>query len=211
MGRVIIFGAAGRTGRAAVGEAVRRDHRVTAVVRDPAAHPDLTADGVVLTAGDVTVPADVARLAVGHDAAIVAVYDPRAQPEAFFTMAAAAVLDGLRVAAVHRLVMVGLASVLPTAAGPLLMDTADYPQDYRSFYLGHAAGADALRRAATDVDWLLISPAGDFDHGAARAHRYRTAAADAASRISHADFALALLDESDAPRHHRVHVGVEAY
>ncbi|MFB7032347.1 MULTISPECIES: hypothetical protein [unclassified Streptomyces] len=32
----------------------------------------------------------------------------------------------------------------------------------------------------------------------------------AAGRISHADFAIALLDEIDAPRHHRTHVGVEA-
>ena len=89
------------------------------------------------------------------------------------------------------------------------MDTPGYPQEYRSFYLGHAAGTDVLRAAATGLDWLVVSPAGDFDHGGARTGRYRTAPADAASRISYADFAIALLDEIDAPRHHRTHLGVE--
>jgi uncharacterized protein len=50
-------------------------------------------------------------------------------------------------------------------------------------------------------------PAGDVDHGGARTSRYRTALADAAGRISYADFAIALLDEIDNPRHHRMHVG----
>ncbi|HEX2312530.1 MAG TPA: NAD(P)H-binding protein, partial [Thermomonospora sp.] len=43
MGKIIVFGAGGRAGRAAVAEAVRRGHEVTAVVRDPARHPDLAA------------------------------------------------------------------------------------------------------------------------------------------------------------------------
>jgi hypothetical protein len=107
------------------------------------------------------------------------------------------------------LVVVGLASILETASGVKLMDTPGYPQEYRSFYLGHATGTDAFRAAATTLDWLAISPAGDFDHGGARNVRYRTARADAASRISYADFAIALLDEIDAPRHHRTHLGVE--
>ena len=37
-----------------MGEARRRDHRVTAVVRDPATYRDLAADGVDIVAGDVT-------------------------------------------------------------------------------------------------------------------------------------------------------------
>ncbi|MET8046846.1 hypothetical protein ABZU75_04530 [Streptosporangium sp. NPDC005286] len=52
-------------------------------------------------------------------------------------------------------------------------------------------------------------PAGDFDHGGDRTGRYRTAPADADSRISYADFAIALLDEIDTPKHHRTYLGVE--
>jgi len=210
MSKVVIFGAGGRAGRAAVGETHRRGHQVTAVVRDPARYADLATGGVHLLAGDVTDASSVARVAQGHDAAISAVYDADAQPDAFFPAASNALLDGLARASVGRLIVVGLASVLETASGVALMDTPGYPQEYRFFYLGHAAGTDALRAAATELDWLVVSPAGDFDHDGARTGRYRTATAEAGSRISYADFAIALLDEIDTPKHHHAHLGVEA-
>jgi putative NADH-flavin reductase len=199
MSRIVVFGAGGRAGRAAVHEARLRGHEVTVVVRDPAKYPGLGA-----VAGDVTDAESVARLSAGHNAAISAAYDPGAQPGVFFTSAAGALTEGL---GVERLLVVGLASVLETAAGTLLMDTPGYPQEYRQFYLAHAAGADALREAA--IDWLIVSPAGDFDHEGTRTGRYRTAPAEESSRISYADFAIALLDEIDTPKHHRAHIGVE--
>lgn len=146
-----------RAGRAAVGEAHRRGHQVTAVVRDPAKYADLATDGVHLVDGDVTDASSVARVALGHDAAISAVYDADAQPDAFFTGATRALLAGLARAGVGRLIVVGLASVLRTASGMALMDTPGYPQEYRFFYLGHAAGTDTLRAAATGLDWLVGS------------------------------------------------------
>lgn len=208
MGRIVVFGAGGRAGRAAVDEARRRGHQVTAVVRDPGGY-GAPVEGVRLTAGDVTDADGVARVAAGHDAAISAVYDPAAEPCAFYTAAAGALLDGLPRAWVDRLISVGLASVLPTEGGVALMDTPGYPQEYRSFFLAHAAGVRVLSTAATGVDWLVASPAGDFDHGGARTGRYRWAAADAASRVSYADFAVALLDEIDNPTRSRTHLGVE--
>jgi putative NADH-flavin reductase len=206
MTNIVIFGAGGRAGRAAIEEAGRRGHQVTAVVREPARHADLAA---TVVAGDVTDMQSVARVASGgHDVAINAAVDLAAPPGVFFRAAAQALLGGLAQAGVGRLVVVGLASILATADGTLLMDTPGYPQDYRSFYLGHAAMKDALD--AGDLDWLVVSPAGDFDHGGPRTGRHRWAAADAASRISYADFAVALLDEIATPTHHRTQLGVEA-
>jgi len=210
MGQIVVFGAGGRAGRAAVAEARRRGHQVTAVVRDPGGHSSLSGDGVHLTAGDVTDGDSVARVAAGHDAAISAVYDTAAEPGTFYTGAARALLDGLARAQVTRLLVVGLASTLETEHGIALMDTPDYPQEYRAFYLGHAAGMQVLRTATTGVDWLVVSPAGDFDHSGARSGRYRAATADADSRITYADLAIALIDEVDTPAHHRTHLGIEA-
>lgn len=83
MSRIVIFGAGGRAGRAAVAEACQRGHEVTAVVRDPAKHRGLAAGGVRLVSGDITDGDSVTRVAQGHDAAIHAAADLGAQPESF--------------------------------------------------------------------------------------------------------------------------------
>ncbi|MFI7040299.1 NAD(P)-dependent oxidoreductase [Microbispora rosea] len=202
---IVIFGAGGRAGRQAVAEARRRGHRVTAVVRDPAGHGDL--GDVRVVAGDVTDPVSVERAAAGHDAAVSAAVDLSASPRDFFTASARALSTGLAKAGVSRLVVVGLASVMPGASGAPLMDEPGYPNEYRAFSLGHAAGLDELR--ACDLDWAYVAPAGDFDHDGTGTGGYLLAEhGDMASRITYADFAIALLDEAEAPRHHRAAVSV---
>ncbi|GGQ02913.1 putative NADH-flavin reductase [Actinomadura coerulea] len=202
---IVVFGAGGRAGRQAVAEARRRGHQVTAVVRDPAGHGDLT--DVRVVAGDVTDAESVERAAAGQDAAVSAAADLRVAPHDFFTGSARALGTGLGKAGVRRLVVVGLASIMPGASGAPLMDEPGYPNEYRSFYLGHAAGLEELRNS--DLDWAYVAPAGDFDHQGARTGRYRVAEhGDPSSRITYADFAIALLDEIEAPRHHGAAVSV---
>lgn len=202
---IVVFGAGGRAGRRAVAEAHRRGHRVTAVVRDPARHADLAGGRVV--AGDVMDAGSVERVAAGHDAAISAAADLSVPPHDFFAGSANALVAGLAKAGVGRLVLVGLASVLPGASGVPLMDEPGFPEEYRAFSLGHAAGLDVLR--SCDLDWAYVAPAGDFDHGGTPVGRYRVAEhGDWADRITYEDFAIALLDEVEAPRHHRATVSV---
>ena len=207
MDRFVIFGAGGRAGQQAVAEARRRGHQVTAVVRDPSRYGGLADGGVRITAGDVTDVADVAALAAGHDAAIntAAAIDP----ETFFTSTAHALIKGLRQAGVDRLVTVGLASLLPGPDGTRLLDMPGFPAEFRPFCLAHAAGLEALRAEAGTLDWVYVSPAGDFDHEGERTGHYEIREhGDTAARISYADFALVLLDEAETPRHHRSHLAV---
>ncbi|MBO2458743.1 NAD(P)-dependent oxidoreductase [Actinomadura violacea] len=202
---IVVFGAGGRAGRQAVAEARRRGHQVTAVVRDPARHGDLA--GARVVAGDVTDEAGIGQAAAGHDAAISAAADLTVPPHEFFTASSRALAAGLAKAGVRRLVVVGLASVLPGASGAPLMDEPGYPNEYRSFYLGHAAGLEELR--ACDLDWAYVAPAGDFDHDGARSGRYEFADhGDPASQISYQDFAIALVDEVVTPHHHRATASV---
>jgi uncharacterized protein len=211
MGSFVIFGAGGRAGKQAVAEARRRGHQVTAVVRDPSRYGGLADGGVRITAGDVTDAANVAALAAGHDAAIntAAVYGAGTDPKAFFTSAAHALIKGLRQAGVNRLVTVGLASLLPGPDGTRLLDMPGFPAEFRPFCLAHAAGLEALRVVGGTLDWVYVSPAGDFDHEGERTGHYEIRAhGDATARISYADFALVLLDEAETPRHHRSHLAV---
>ncbi|ACZ90319.1 NAD(P)-dependent oxidoreductase [Streptosporangium roseum] len=207
MGKIVVFGAGGRAGRQAVAEARRRGHQVTAVVRDPSRYGGLTDGGVRITAGDVTDVADVAALAAGHDAAINAAAGT--DSDAFFTDAAHALVDGLRQAGVDRLVAVGLSALLPVPDGTRMLDTPAFPAEFRPFCLAHAAGLEVLRAEGGALDWVYVSPAGDFDHEGERTGHYGIREhGDAADRISYADFALTLLDEAETPRHHRRHLAV---
>ncbi len=209
----MVIGARGRAGQAALVEASDRGHEVTAVARSGG-------DGLV--AGDVTDAARIAELAAGHDAVIAGVYDGGADP-AVLPEGCGGAGERAGEAGVSRLVWVGLASILPTARGPLLMDTDGYPNEYRSFYLAHQAALDLF--GGSDLDWVSVAPAGDFNHAApARVGGYRVAPADAAELISYADLAIALVDEVDPagsmtpnppnhghrPAHHREAFGVVA-
>ena len=200
MSKILVIGARGRAGRAAVEEARGRGHEVVGVAR--------TADAG-LVVGDVTDAARIAELAVGYDAVIAAVYDGSSDPGEFFPRAARALVEGLEKAGVRRLVWVGLASILPTADGTLLMDTEGYPREYRSFFLAHKAALDTF--AASSLDWVSVAPTGDFDHAdPSRKDSYRVGPADARDLISYADLAIALVDEVERPAHHGQAIGVVA-
>ncbi|MCN9240144.1 NAD(P)H-binding protein [Streptomyces sp. RY43-2] len=210
MGKFVIFGAGGRAGRQAVAEARRRGHEVTAVVRDPSRYGELAQDGVRIVAGDVTDAADVAALAVGHDAAIntAAVYGEGTDPEAFFTDAAHALVKGLRQAGVDRLVTVGLSVLLPGPEGTRLLDAPEFPTEFRPFGLAHAAGLEVLRGEGGALDWVYVSPVGNVDEGERTGTYDIREHGDMGARISYADFALALLDEAETPRHRHGHLAV---
>ncbi|AKH81622.1 NAD-binding protein [Streptomyces sp. CNQ-509] len=212
MGRIVVYGAGGRAGRRAVAEARRRGHEVVAVVRDPAKHAGVAGEGIRLVAGDAADAEAVAATAAGCTAAIAAaaVYGEGTDPDAFFRASAKALVAGLGRAEVPRLVLVGLASLLPDATGRRMLDDPAFPAEFRPFCEAHAAGLDLLRTAPPGLDWLYVSPAGDFDHDAGRTEGgYRVHPhGDAGARISYPDFAVALLDEAESPRHSRTHLAV---
>ncbi|MBW5421621.1 NAD(P)H-binding protein [Streptomyces sp. BG9H] len=202
-----MFGAGGRVGRAAVAEAVRRGHRVTAVVRDPAKYADLGAsDAVTVVRGDVTDADAVAEAAEGHDAAINATVRLDLPSEEYFTSAARALVDGLGRAGVGRLLVLGIATTLEVSPGVRAMDDPQFPEEYRSFSQGHVAEFELLRAEATGLDWLMVVPPMDLNAEAEATGSYRGAVGTVVGqgRISHADLAVALLDEIEEPRHHGV-------
>ncbi|MFD7977119.1 NAD(P)-dependent oxidoreductase [Streptomyces sp. NPDC059071] len=210
--RIIVFGAGGRVGRAAVAEAVARGHHVTAVVRDPAKYPDLAGTGAAVVGGDATDPDAVAALAAGHDAAVNASARLDIPSEQYFTAAARALVTGLRKAGVGRLVVLGIATTLETAPGTRLMDAPEFPAEWRAFAQGHVAEFELLTaEAGEELDWLMVVPPLDLNPEAPVTGGYRTAVGtvlDGPGRIAHGDLARAIVDEIDGPRHSRVQLAV---
>ena len=191
MTKIVVFGSGGRAGSATVTEARSRGLQVTEVTRQTA---------------DVTDPVAVEAAARGHDVAVAAVYDQQRDPADFLPAATGALVEGLTSAGVSRLVWVGLASLLPDPDGVRLMDTDGYPQEYRPFMLAHAAALTVLEDSS--LDWVAVSPSGDFDRGGTPLGGYRIAPGDAASRITYEDHAVAVVDEAERMPARRAHVGV---
>ncbi|MFE9425456.1 NAD(P)-dependent oxidoreductase [Kitasatospora sp. NPDC006697] len=215
MSGIVVFGAGGRAGQRVVAEAVARGHRVTAVVRDPAAHPGLAGPGVAVAAGDVTDPASVAALAAGHDAVVQAAFTAAIPSVEFFPAAARALTAGLPVAGVHRLLAVGIGTVLEVAPGVPLHDSAGFPPEHRAFSMGHLVELEVLREAPAELDWVVLAPPPALlDSDSPRTGRYRTGGgavlpdAEDAPPFRYADLAVALLDELERPAHHRTLVAV---
>jgi putative NADH-flavin reductase len=213
--KIVLFGATGNAGARIAQEARRRGHDVVGVVRDPpAVQPP--APGVSLVAGDATDAVTVAALARGADAVVNAISprpNARGLPAPSLLDAARSLLAGLRQAGVKRLVVVGGAGSLEASPGQALVDSPSFPAEYKAEALGQREALQLLRAEAADLDWTYLSPAVEMVHGE-RTGRYRTtgdrllADARGKSTISFEDYAVALLDEVERPRHLRQRFGV---
>jgi uncharacterized protein len=196
--RIIVFGANGRQGSRVVTEALDRGHQVTAAVRsaDRAGNVDQRAEIEVADALD---PERVAEVSAGHDAALNATRERHAD-------VARALLDGLARAGVRRLVIVGGASTLEVEPGIRLLDTPEFLDEWRPEAESGAESLEVYRAADSAVEWTYASPGALLAPGERRG-TYRTGgeqllvADDGSSSISMEDFAIALLDELERPRH----------
>ncbi len=205
--KIAVFGITGRIGSRIVKEALDRGHEVTGISRAPGrgslAHPKLHT--VVGNVSDATL---VARLVAGHDAVVSAVGpDPDKEAGTFLVDAARALLEGLRRADTRRLIVVGGAGSLEVAPGKVLLDTPDFPAAWKALAKS-AADALALYRQEKKLEWTYLSPAALIEPGT-RTGAYRTGGdalltdARGKSFISMEDFAIAVVDELEKPRHVR--------
>lgn len=205
--RIVLFGATGHVGQRIVREALDRGHQVTGVVRDPsrAQSPD---PRVPLVQGDATDPASVAAVVAGADAVVTSV-SPRpgttGQAPSLVDVARA-VIAGARQAGVTRVIAVGGAGSLEVAPGVALLDTPGFPEAYKAEAEEGRASLDVYRSQAQGLDWTFLSPAVVIQPGE-RTGRYRTtgdqllADEQGNSVISYEDYAVALLDELENPKH----------
>ncbi len=210
--RITVFGASGAVGGRVVAEALARGHHVTAVSRDPHRLRGLPV-AVELRAGDATDPDQVAELSAGQDLVISAT---RPSPGREYELAdvAAGLLAGLTRTGVRLLVVGGAGHLtVPGADGRHLIEMPDFPPHLLPIALACHAQLRLFQAAAAEpdggpVDWAYLSPPAALEPGE-RLGEYRTGTSElvttdtGASFISLEDFAVALLDEAEHPKHHR--------
>lgn len=194
---VVLLGATGKAGSRILAELLARGHRVTAIARNTA--PLAARDGLTVASGDVNDAAALAPLLAGHDAVISSTHFQSTDPQAL--------LAAIETAGVPRLLMVGGAGSLEVAPGLALVDTPEFPDAYKAEALAGRAALTVLRATAS-LDWTFLSPSALFAPGA-RTGVFRLGTdqllVDAAgnSHISMEDYAIALVDELETPRHSR--------
>ena len=194
--KLAVLGASGRAGSEITKELASRGHSVLAIARKPEAIP--TGAGVMAVQGDASDADALADLIRGSDVVVSALH---------FDVPAETLLAALKTAGVPRLLVTGGAASLEVAPGVRLIDTPEFPEEWKVFAQGGIAFLDALR-SETDIDWTFFSPAAVIEEGP-RLDYFRLGTDQLVtddkgeSRISFADYAIAMVDEVEQPRHSR--------
>ncbi|MGA9575294.1 MAG: NAD(P)H-binding protein [Lysobacterales bacterium] len=213
--KILVYGASGKVGTHIVDEALQRGHHVTAVSRDPA-KISRTDPNLAVVKGNILDNESVASLVAGQDVIIISVRgvlgkskDPA---DSVARIGVEKVVDALRAEGGNaaRLIHVGGSGSLEVAPGKLYADTLPkifIPRELQTEIAGQIAALNYLR-TITDVNWSYATPARNFTNGK-RTGVFRIGGdqmledARGRSRISRADFAVALINEAEKPEHPR--------
>jgi len=205
--KVALIGATGFIGSHLLNEALDRKHEVTAVVRHPERVP--VRPGVTAKKGDVYDRDALADLLVGHEAVISAFSADKDVPDVYQSMVegAKSIIASARKAGVNRLLAVGGAGSLEISPGQQVIDEPGFPEEWRAGALGTRQFLYLLREEP-GLDWTFLSPAQMIQPGE-RTGKFRLGGdqllvdADGNSVISLPDYAVAMIDELEEPRHSR--------
>jgi uncharacterized protein len=211
--KVALVGASGFVGAKILEEALRRGHHVTAIVRNPEkiqAHKNLTVAKV-----DVHDVDTLAKAFAGQDA-VISSFNPGRRatpdPDAYekFVRGHRAILDAVKKAGVKRFLGVGGAASLKTSAEIELLDSPEFPAAYEAFKPGIRGTRELyyLLKAEPSLDWIFLAPSVQIAEGE-RTGKFRLGKdhvlydAAGVSKISLQDYAVAMIDELEQPKHHR--------
>lgn len=196
MAKIALIGASGNAGSRILRELSDRGHQVTAIARNPEKIAALP--GVTAVKGDAQDRAALAGLVRGHDAVVSALR---------FTGTDFSIITGaLGDASVARYLVVGGAASLEVAPGQRLLDQPEFPEAYKEEATHGAATLDYLR-GLDDLDWTFLSPSAMFvpgeRTGTFRLGKDRLLTGENGSSISFEDYAIAMVDEIEEPKHIR--------
>jgi putative NADH-flavin reductase len=204
--KIALIGATGFVGSAVLAELQARGHATTVLVRQAGrveARP-----GVSVVVADALDSAQVADAIAGHDA-VISAYNPgwkEPRIHDLFLQGSDAIVAAARRSKV-RLLIVGGAGSLYVAPGVQLIDTPQFPAEWKQ---GALAAREALRRvqAEQELDWTFVSPPVFLTPGEHEGP-YRLGgdevlmAGEQPAGITVGDLARAIVDEIETRRHVR--------
>ncbi len=199
--KIGIIGANGKAGSLILKEAVKRGHEVTAIVRDAS---KLQNNQVSVLEKNILelIKADVEDLDV-----IVNAFGAPLGEEQAHVDAGHALIEAVKGTNTRIIVVGGAGSLYVDEAKTLqLIDTPEFPDFVKPTANGQARNLQELKETA-DITWTFISPSAVFDPEGKRTGTYQTGKdnllvnSKGESYISYADFAIAVIDEIENPKH----------
>ena len=206
MSRIVVIGGTGYAGAHIVREAVSRGHEVVSISRSA---PQTPIEGARYVQGSVL---DLASLGDVFDEAdaVISALSPRGDMQDAVLGALKSLIEKLSGTATRLGVVGGAGGSLVAPGGPRLFDTG-FPDEYKHEAQVGIDSLELLQSTDEGLDWFFVHPAEVFGPWAEgeRTGSYRDGgdvlvrAEDGSSTISGADFAIAMIDEIEAPKHRR--------
>jgi putative NADH-flavin reductase len=209
--QIAVIGAAGRTGRQVVRQALGRGHEVVAVARSPE-KLNIAGDRLTVATADVHDADALARAVVGADA-IVTTFGAAAgrKPTDVYSAGITNVLAAMDADGIRRLAVISASPVGPRAEQPAALRLLVLPILDRLF---GGAYADLRRMEAVlarrgDLEWTCLRPPRLLDRPANGTYRLDPKPLPRARSLTYPDLATALLDCADGsePRTGMLYVG----
>jgi putative NADH-flavin reductase len=209
MARITVLGGSGYAGAAVVAEARKRGHEVTSVSRSAPAAP---VDGVDYVEGSVLDAGVLDRVTEGRDVVVSAV-SPRGDMVGKVEGVVTDLVSRLAGTPTRLGYIGGASSLLTEEGGPRLWDVSKdhVPDEVRPEIETGLNALAQLDESPESLDWFYVSPPEEFGSwlGTSSTGGYTLGGdvllrnADGTSTISADDLALAIVDEIEAPAHHR--------
>ena len=199
--KIGIIGATGKAGNLILKEAVERGHQVTAIVRDAAKLADKNIEVLEKSIFDLKSD-DVKQF----DVVVNAFGAPLGEEQAHVD-AGHALIEALKGTDTRAIIVGGAGSLYVDENKTVkVVDTPDFPDMFKPTATGQGRNLQELQ-GTTDISWTFISPSALFNPEGKRTGSYQVGKdnllvnSKGESYISYADYAIAVLDEIETPKH----------
>lgn len=199
--KISVIGASGKAGSRILKEALSRGHDVTAIVRQP---DKLDVPDIPVIKKDIF---DLKKEDLEPFDVVVNAFGAPFGQEHLHVEAGRVLINALNGSKHTRLIVVGGAGSLyvDEAKTTLLVDIAEFPKEVLPTASNQAKNLEDLK-ASHDLTWTFVSPSAIFAIGKRTGH-YKTGKdqllfnSKGDSYVSYEDFAAAVVDEIDNPKH----------
>lgn len=199
--KIGIIGASGKAGSIILKEAVDRGHDVTAIVRDASKLKDKSVAVIEKNIFDLTSD-DLKEF----DVVVNAFGAPLGEEQAHVD-AGHALIEALKGTNTRAIIVGGAGSLYVDENKTVrVIDTPDFPEIVLPTAKGQGRNLQELQET-TNITWTFISPSAVFDAEGKRTGSYQSGKdhllvnSKGESYVSYADYAIAVVDEIENPKH----------